>query len=64
MIGYHNESMISIVKSLKTNEWKYIFPLISEEIVFSEDKYLQEEFKDMEKRKLQNILISTRKWEV
>lgn len=29
MIGYHNESMIPIVKSLKTNERKYIFPLIS-----------------------------------
>ena len=33
---------------------------MSEEINFSEDKDLQEEFKEMEKEKLQNLIISTR----
>ena len=40
MIGYHNESMIPIIKSLKTKDGKAIFPLISKDIEFSEDKDL------------------------
>ena len=60
MIGFHNESMIPIIKSMKTNDGKNLFPLMSEEINFSEDKDLQEEFKEMEKEKLQNLIISTR----
>ena len=61
MIGYHNESMIPIIKSLKTkSENKLIFPLISKEIEFTEDKDLQKYFKEMEKEKLQKIVSSTR----
>ena len=60
MIGFHNESMIPIIKSIKTIDGKNIFPLISEEIIFSEDKDLQEEFKEMEKEKLDHIILSTR----
>ena len=40
MIGYYNESMIPIVKNLITNEENIFSLLISEEIVFSEDKDL------------------------
>ena len=60
MIGFHNESMIPIIKSIKTADGNNIFPLISEEISFSEDNDLQEEFKEMEKEKLHKIILATR----
>ena len=60
MIGYHNESMIPIIKSIKIKDEKLIFPLLSKEIEFSEDNDLQTEFKEMEKEKLQKIVLSTR----
>ena len=50
MIGYHNESMISIIKSIKTKDEKLIFPLLLKNIEFSEDQDLQTEFKEMEKK--------------
>ena len=60
IIGYHNEGMIPIIKSLKTGDDKFIFPLISKEIEFSEDEDLQNESMEMEKQKLEKILASTR----
>ena len=60
MIGYHNNSMIPLIKSIKTNNGKYIFPLISKEIEFSEDKDLQIEYKNKEKEKLEKIVLLTR----
>ena len=61
MIGYHNESMIPIIKSIKTREEKkLLFPLISKEIEFTEDKDIQKYYKEMEKEKLQKIVLSTR----
>lgn len=60
MIGFHNENMKPIIKRLKTEDGKNIFPLISEEVDFSEDKDLQEEFREMEREKLQKIIILTR----
>ena len=59
-IGYHNEGMIPIIKSLKTGNDKFIFPLISKEIEFSEDEDLQNESMEMEKQKLEKIFASTR----
>ena len=50
MIGYHNESMIPIIRSIKTKDEKLIFPLLLKNIEFSEDKDLQTEFKEMEKK--------------
>lgn len=60
MIGYHNESMLPIIKSIKTKDEKLIFPLLLKNIEFSEDKDLQTEFMEMEKEKLQKIVSYTR----
>ena len=59
MIGFHNSTMIPIIKSLKNKDGKNIFPLLSKEIVL-EDKDLQKEFEEVEKQKLKEILEVTR----
>jgi len=59
MIGYHNSTMIPIIKSLKNKDGKNIFPLLSKETVL-EDKELQKEFEEVEKQKLKEILDVTR----
>ena len=59
MIGFHNSTMIPIIKSLKNKDGKNIFPLLSKEIVL-EDKDLQKEFEEVEKQKLKEILDVTR----
>ena len=59
MIGFHNSTMIPIIKSLKSKDGKNIFPLISKEIVL-EDKDNQKEFEEVEKQKLKEILDVTR----
>ena len=64
IIGYHNEGMIPIIKSLKTGDDKFIFPLISKEIEFSEDEDLQNESMEMEKQNLKKFLLQLDKWEV
>ena len=55
MIGYHNSSMIPIIKSLKNKEGKNIFPLLSGEIELKE-KDIQKQFEEVEKQKLDNIM--------
>lgn len=59
MIGFHNSTMIPIIKSLKNKDGKNIFPFLSKEIVL-DDKEIQKEFEDIEKKKLKDILDITR----
>lgn len=59
MIGFHNSTMIPIIKSLKNKDGKNIFPLLSKEKVL-EDKDLQKEFEEVEKQKMKEILEVTR----
>ena len=59
MIGFHNSTMIPIIKSLKNKDGKNIFPLLSKETIL-EDKDLQKEFEEVEKQKMKEILEVTR----
>ena len=59
MIGFHNSTMIPIIKSLKNKDGKNIFPLLSKETIL-EDKDLQKEFEEVEKQKMKKILEVTR----
>ena len=59
MIGFHNSTMIPLIKSLKNKEGKNIFPLLSKEIII-ENKEMQKDFEDIEKEKLEEILEKTR----
>ena len=54
MIGYHNESMIPIVKSLKTNEGKNIFPLYLKKLIFQKIKIYKKNLKKWKKESFKN----------
>ena len=50
MIGFHNSTMIPIIKSLKNKDGKNIFPLLSKEKVL-EDKDIRKNLKMLKSKK-------------
>lgn len=58
MIGFHNSTMMPLIKSVKVNE-KLLFPFLSEELNLDDDE-LNIEMKNLEIKKLESILTKTR----